>query len=148
MPSFKGSYTYSVDSKGRVIIPARLKKAMAPDANETFIVTRGYERCLFAYPQNEWETRETQVRDLPTADPRNRFYIRLLTQWMTETQLDSQGRITLTKVLLQFAGIKDAVLVLGAVDHIELWDPDVYEAYIKGQPESYEDVAEQIFSRK
>ncbi|HLX12368.1 MAG TPA: MraZ N-terminal domain-containing protein, partial [Bacteroidota bacterium] len=54
LSSFKGSYTYSVDSKGRINIPAKLRKYVSPDANDTFIVTRGFEKCLFVFPADEW----------------------------------------------------------------------------------------------
>jgi MraZ protein len=54
MSSFKGSYEYSVDNKGRVNIPARLRKYVSPEANDTFVITRGYDACLFVYPLDVW----------------------------------------------------------------------------------------------
>ena len=62
MSSFKGSYAYSVDSKGRFNIPAKLRKYVSPDANDTFVITRGYEKCLFVYPLDEWARLEQSIR--------------------------------------------------------------------------------------
>ena len=78
MSSFKGSHDYSVDSKGRINIPARLRKYVSPEANDTFIVTRGYEKCLFVYPLDEWNKLEQSIRDLSPTNPQHRFFMRTL----------------------------------------------------------------------
>ena len=55
MSRFKGEETYSIDSKGRVNIPAKMRKSMSPDAGDTFVLTRGFETCIYAYPMDEWK---------------------------------------------------------------------------------------------
>ena len=147
MSSFKGSYEYSVDSKGRINLPAKLRKYVSPDANDTFIVTRGYERCLFVYPLDEWNTLEQSVRKLSSSDPRHRFLTRTLLRWATESQLDGQARITIPRELLQFAGIENAVLILGVLERMEIWNPKIHNEYMSSQPESYEDIAQRVFSK-
>jgi len=147
MSSFKGSYDYSVDSKGRINIPARLRKYVSPEANDTFVVTRGYERCLFAYPLDEWNKLEQSIRDLSPTNPKHRFFMRTLLELATESQLDGQARITIPKELLQFAGIENAVLILGVLERIELWNPTIYAEYQKAQAESYENVAQNVLQK-
>jgi len=120
MSSFKGSYEYSVDSKGRVNIPARMRKYVSPEANDTFVITRGYEKCLFVYPNDEWIKFEQSVRELSTTNPKHRFFARTLLERATDSQLDAQSRITIPKDLLQFAGIENEVLILGVLERIEL----------------------------
>jgi MraZ protein len=147
MSSFKGSYSYSVDSKGRTNIPSKLRKYVSPDANDTFIITRGYEQCLFVYPLDEWNKLEQSIRELTTTNPKHRFFMRTLLEKATESQLDGQSRITIPKELLQFAAIENEVLILGVLERIEVWNPKVYQEYQKAQAESYENVAQTVLQK-
>jgi len=145
MSSFKGSYRYSVDIKGRVNIPSRLRKYVSPEANDIFIVTRGYEQCLFVYPQDEWNRLEQSIRQLSSTNPKHRFFTRTLCQHATELQLDGQSRVTIPRELLQFAGIDGDVMIIGVLERIELWNPKQFEDYQQAQSESYETVAQTVF---
>jgi MraZ protein len=147
MSSFKGSYGYSVDAKGRVNIPAKLRKFVSPDANDTFVITRGYEQCLFLYPLDEWAALEQSIRQLSPSNSQHRYFTRTLLQYATESQLDSQSRISIPKELLQFSGIEDQVLILGVLERVELWNPRIHEAYLRSQTENYENVAQKVFQR-
>jgi MraZ protein len=147
LSSFKGSYEYSVDSKGRINIPSRLRKYVSPEANDTFIVTRGYEQCLFVYPLDEWNKLEQSIRDLSTTNPKHRFFMRTLLERATECQLDGQSRIIIPKELLQFAGIENEVLILGVLERMEVWNPRIYKEYQKSQAESYENVAQNVLQK-
>ena len=147
MSSFKGSYDYSVDNKGRINIPARLRKYISPEANDTFIVTRGYEQCLYVYPLDEWNKVEENIRQLSSTNPKHRFFMRTLLERATESQLDGQFRITIPKELLQFAGIDNEVFIIGVLEHIEIWNPRTYADYQKTQAESYESVAQTVLQK-
>ncbi|MGB2868620.1 MAG: division/cell wall cluster transcriptional repressor MraZ [Bacteroidota bacterium] len=145
MSSFKGRFTYSVDNKGRIALPARLRKSVSSNANDTFTITRGFEKCLSVYPQDEWNKLEESFRRLTFTDPQHRFFMRTLSEWATECQLDSQQRITFPQELLKYAGIEKEVLIIGVLDRIEIWNPGIYEEYQKSQPDTYETVAERVF---
>jgi len=145
--SFKGSYEYSVDSKGRINIPSRLRKYVTPEANDTFILTRGYENCLFVYPLDEWNKLEESIRGLSATNAKHRFFMRTLLEKATESQLDGQSRITVPRELLQFASIETEVLIIGVLERIELWNPVVYKEYLKAQAESYENVAQTVLQK-
>ena len=147
MSSFKGSYGYSVDSKGRINIPARLRKYVSTEANDTFVVTRGYDQCLYLYPLDEWTRLELEIRQLSSTNPKHRFFKRRLLEWATESQLDGQFRIMIPRDLLQFAAIENDVLIIGVLEHIEVWNPRIYEAYLKTQDESYETVAQTVLQK-
>jgi MraZ protein len=144
MSSFKGRYSYSVDSKGRIALPSKLRKNVSPAANDTFIITRGFEQCLFVYPQDEWNKVEDSVRGLSPSNPQHRFFVRTLLQWATDVQLDGQARITVPQDLLKFSGIENEVLILGVMERIEIWNPKIYEQYMNNQPATYETVAEAV----
>jgi MraZ protein len=147
MSSFKGSYAYSVDAKGRINIPARLRKYVSPEANDTFVVTRGYEQCLFVYPLDEWNKLEQSIRELSSTNPKHRFFTRTLLENATESQLDGQARITIPKELLHLAAIQNDVLILGVLERIEVWNPMIYNEYRKSQAESYENVAQTVLQK-
>lgn len=147
MSSFKGSYSYAVDSKGRISMPARLRKYVAPEANDSFVVTRGFEKCLFVYPLDEWNSLEKSIRSLSPSIPKHRFFVRLLLQQAVESQLDGQSRITIPKDLLQLASIENEVLIVGALERFELWNPKLYQEYLNAQEESYESVAQMVFQK-
>ena len=144
MSSFKGSYTYAVDDKGRVSLPAKLRKYVSPDANETFVITRGFERCLFVYPVDEWNKMEQNLRTLSSYDPQHRRFIRALLELAAEGQLDGQARLSIPQELRDYAGIRSEVRIIGTLDKIELWDPKVYEEYKDSQPEPYESIAAKV----
>jgi MraZ protein len=143
--SFKGRYSYSVDEKGRVALPVKLRSNLAVSVKGNFVVTRGFERCLYVYPQDEWNKLEQFVRGLSFLDAQHRFYARTLFERANDSKIDGQSRITIPPELMEFAGIKNEVLILGVLDRIEIWNPAVYEEYQRNHPDTYETVAEQVF---
>jgi MraZ protein len=145
MSSFKGRYSYSVDEKGRVALPAKLRSNLATSVKGNFVITRGFERCLYIYPQDEWNKLEQFVRGLSFLDAQHRFYARTLFERANDSKIDGQSRITIPPELMDFAGIKNEVLILGVLDRMEIWNPIVYEEYQKNHPDTYETVAEQVF---
>ena len=144
MSSFKGSDTYSVDAKGRVSIPSKMRRNISAEARSTFVVTRGLEKCLYAYPVDEWKKLETSIQSLHQSSDQDRFYARMLMQWSEELVLDSQYRLLIPQSLLEFAEIKNEVYFIGVLDHIELWNPANFKRYIESMKQSYENVAEQV----
>ena len=143
---FKGQAEYSVDSKGRVAIPAKMRNVMRPEAKESFTVTRGLEKCIFLYPMDKWSTIEEELGQLNTYDRQARNFIRMIMMWADDVSLDKQGRITLPKNLIEFADLGDSAFILGAFDHIEIWNPDHFEVHLNEQPEDYETLAESVMT--
>lgn len=148
MSSFKGSFNYTVDSKGRINIPAKMRKNLSPDANESFVITRGFENCIFVYPNDEWAKREAELAKLQQTNRDDRLFTRLLLQYATDVELDGQHRIVLTKELMEYAKISGDVLILGVFDRIEVWNPEEYTKYLEAQSKDYVTVAENVFEKK
>jgi MraZ protein len=146
MSFFKGRELYSVDAKGRVNVPAKMRKNIAPEANDTFVVTRGPDDdpCIFAYPLDEWKKFEENLKQLNQYNEKERFFLRTLLSWADDVTLDSQFRISIPKMLLDFAGIEKSALILGAMDHIEIWNPELFENYLTTRKESYAAVAASV----
>ncbi|HZY10019.1 MAG TPA: division/cell wall cluster transcriptional repressor MraZ [Bacteroidota bacterium] len=144
MSSFKGSYMYAVDTKGRVNLPAKLRKYVSPETNDTFVVTRGFEKCLFVYPIDEWNKLEQNLRNLSAYNQEHRRFIRAILELAQESQLDGQARLSIPQELREYASIQSEVRIIGTLDKIELWNPKEYDEYRTTQPESYESIAEKV----
>jgi len=143
---FRGQYTYSVDSKGRVSIPAKLRRQLSPEANDTFVMTQGTDRCIDVYPLDQWQQFEQKLLNLNPFKPQESKFIRMILQHATEDKLDSQARILIPPNLLEYAKIEKEVLVLGALKKIELWNPKIYKEYIEQSSETYEEIAAQVMA--
>lgn len=144
MANFKGQAEYSVDSKGRLAVPAKMRSALSPEALGTFTLTRGFEKCIYAYPLDEWRKKEEQYAELNTYRSEARHLVRMILMWAEEVALDKQGRISLPKPLAEYAGVDDKALVIGAMDRIEIWDPDNFASYLEEQPADYDALAERV----
>ncbi len=137
-----------MDAKGRVSIPAKLRKYVSSEANDSFIMTRGTTKCIDVYPMDQWkELVANKLNDLNTFDPKEAMFIRVFLQEAAEDKLDSQSRLSLPKNLIEYSGIKKEVFILGAVKKIELWNPETYESYLQENLESYEEIAKEVMRK-
>jgi len=143
---FRGQYIYSVDSKGRVSIPAKLRRQLLPEADDTFVMTQGTDNCIDLYPMDQWQQFEQKLLHLNPFKPQDAKFIRMILQYATEDKLDSQSRILIPPNLLKYAKIEKEVLVLGTLKKIELWNPLVYEEYLKQSSETYEEIAAKVMT--
>lgn len=145
---FRGQFTYSIDSKGRISIPAKLRKHISPDANDTFVMTRGISNCIDIYPLDQWQYIEDKLLQLNSFQPDEARFLRMFVQFATEDTMDSQSRILVPQTLIDYAQIKNEVLILGALKKIEVWNPKVYDDYLKQSPETYEEIAAKVMAAK
>ena len=148
MAGFKGQAEYSVDSKGRIAIPAKMRNALSPEAKNTFTLTRGLEKCIFVYPQDIWEKMEAKFGSLNTYRSESRDFMRGMLMWAEEATLDGQGRIGIPKTLAEFSGVTDRALIIGVLDHIEIWNPESFQSYQDGQDTKWEDLVERVMGRE
>lgn len=145
---FRGQYSYSIDSKGRISIPAKLRKHLSPEANDSFILTRGTSECIDVYPMDQWNQMEEKLINLNPFNPDDLKFIRMISQYATDVTLDSQSRILIPQNLLDYAGIQDEVLILGALKKIEIWNPQKYNEYLDNINETYEQIAAKVMAMK
>jgi MraZ protein len=138
MSRFRGRYDYSIDSKGRVNIPAKFRKTLDPDAHETFVICRAPSGCLRAYAQNVWNNYEDELTSRPQT-PEMLKHQRLLYNSIADSTLDAQGRITVTPLQMQLAGLSKNVTLIGQNGYIELWDTVAFSNYI-GTQEDFDTV--------
>lgn len=145
MAGFKGKYEHAVDDKGRVSLPSKLRRNLSPDANDSFVITRGYEDSLDLYPLDEWNRLEEKLRGLNMHLEAERLFIRTFLMHAQEVSLDRQSRIMIPQELMEFAAVKDKVIIVGALDKIEIWSPDNFRSYHeRNADQSYESVAARV----
>ena len=123
MPSFSGKHYYIVDPKGRIIIPAPLRKILSDHYNTKLFVTNAlFDRCLLIYPQEEWSKLEEKVRSLPKMDRDIKLFNRRVIASAMECEIDRQGRILIPSSLREDADINGDIVIVGQVEKIELWN--------------------------
>ena len=127
--SFTGEFYNIVDQKNRLSIPAKYRKALDLSNDKTFVLTRGFDTCLFLYPLDEWKQVENQLSSLSSIRGKHRNFIRSIVRHANYVQYDSQGRIQIPDVLLEYANIAKNVMVIGVIKKIELWDQSTLEKY-------------------
>jgi len=144
---FKGQFTYSVDSKGRVSIPSKLRKFISAESKDTVVMTRGTSKCIDVYPLVEWQKFESKLENLNSFLPKDSRFIRIILQNAIEDSLDTQSRILIPQHLIEYAGIEKDVLILGALKKIEIWNPKTYSEYLSEAPETYEQIAAEVMAK-
>ncbi|NLM69515.1 MAG: division/cell wall cluster transcriptional repressor MraZ [Firmicutes bacterium] len=137
---FMGEYQHSLDSKGRLIIPAKFREELGENA----VMTRGLDNCLFLFPQSEWMVLEEKLKTLPLTKATARQFVRFFFSGATECDLDKQGRITIPQNLRDYAKVDKDVVVIGVSNRIEIWSRDRWEQYMQEAEDAYEEIAENI----
>ncbi len=114
---FMGQYEHSIDTKGRIIIPAKFRDNLG----ESFVVTRGLDGCLFLYPDAEWQRFVEKLQSLPSNQNTRRMQRQFLSKAM-EVALDKQGRILIPSLLREIADLEKEVVFVGMMNRVEVWD--------------------------
>ena len=117
---FMGEYNHTVDTKGRLIIPTKFRDGLG----EEFVVTKGLDGCLFAFPQVEWQAFEEKLRTLPLNQKDVRRFVRFFVAGATPCEVDRQGRILVPATLREFAHLEKDVVLAGMVNRVEIWSKD------------------------
>ena len=119
---FMGEYNHSVDAKGRLIVPSKLREQLG---NE-FVVTKGLDGCLFVYSQEEWKRIEESLREKPLTSKDARKFMRFFFAGAANGEVDKQGRILLPANLREYAGIDKEVVSVGVFSRVEIWSKERY----------------------
>lgn len=140
-----GSYECKVDSKGRLLLPTKLKKQLAAVVNEGFVVKRSvFQPCLELYPMSEWNNEISGINKLNRFVKKNNDFIRMFMAGVREIEVDGSSRIQIPKDLVNFSGISKEVVLSSSVNRIEIWDKDRYEASISDPEVDFAQLAEEV----
>ena len=139
---FFGSYEYNIDEKGRLVVPSKFRV----EAGEKLYLIKGFEGCVSLYTEESFKKFVSQIQNLKYEKKTNRSYMRLLLSSVVELTIDKQGRMLLPVKTLKEYNIGSKVILLGQIDHIEVWDLDSWNSYKEEHDESFELDAESILS--
>jgi len=140
---FSGEYNISLDAKKLISIPSGIRKMLPLEAEGTLVFTRGFEGCVFVYPNDEWKRLSQKLSKLDSFDVKVRDFVRKFIGPAFKTIMDSQGRILLPEKVLNMANIERVILLIGSLNKWEMWNPEAYEQYENSKP-SMEELAQEI----
>lgn len=126
------------------MLPASLRKQLDPAAEESFVMNRGFEKCLVLYPKNDWKYISEEVNKLNQYVKKNREFIRYFYRGATELGLDGTGRLLFPKRLMDYAGVKKEVVLFAHGNRIEIWDKKAYDNLLTDEPDEFAALAEEV----
>ena len=133
-----GEYEHTLDAKGRLSMPAKLRR----DMGEAFILTKGLDGCLFAFSQNEWMNFESKLKSLPLSDKNARNFVRFFLAGATECEIDKQGRFLIPGNLREAAKLEKEAVIIGVGTRLEIWNKETWLS--KDEEISADEIAENM----
>ena len=135
-----GEYEHSLDVKGRLIMPAKLRE----DIGEKFIITKGLDGCLFGFSLSEWTNFEEKLKSLPLTNKNARDFVRFFLSGAVECEIDKQGRFLVASNLREYASMEKEVVIIGVGTRIEFWSKDKWNQYNSSDNISADEIAENM----
>jgi MraZ protein len=135
-----GEYEHSLDVKGRMILPAKIRE----DMGDKFIVTKGLDGCLFGFSQNEWTNFEEKLKTLPLTNKNARDFVRFFLSGATECEIDKQGRFLIAGNLREYANLEKDAIIIGVGTRIEIWNREKWKSYNSDENISADEIAENM----
>ncbi len=137
---FIGEYYYTVDPKGRIAIPSKLRKTLFGGG----VITKGLDNCLFIFSIKDWQQMAEKIKGLPLSQSNSRAFSRLMLAGAMDIKLDSQGRILVPDYLRRYVGLKKKIVLAGVYNRLEVWDEKEWEKYKKRTEKESGDIAEKL----
>ena len=137
---FIGEYEHTVDVKGRIIMPSKLRE----NIGEKFIITKGLDKCLFAYSKSEWTNFEEKLKTLPLTNKNARDFVRFFLSGAVECEIDKHGRFLVPANLRTYANIDKEIVIIGVGTRLEIWDKGSWTNYSSEENISADEIAENM----
>lgn len=137
---FLGTHEPKLDDKGRLVLPAKFRDDLA----EGLVITKGQERCLFAFPMEEFQRVTQALAQAPVTHRAVRDYSRVFFASASHELLDKQGRVTIPPGLRSYAGLSRDCVVIGANTRIEIWDSQAWESYLADREQAFAELEEEV----
>ncbi|NOY10037.1 MAG: division/cell wall cluster transcriptional repressor MraZ [Spirochaetes bacterium] len=137
-----GEYRYSLDEKGRLMIPSKMR---AEIAGNVMILTRGVDRCLWIFPTDEWKGISANILESTSLfQEKARLIQRRIIAPAQEAEIDKSGRMSIPQTLREYAHLKKECIVLGMLRYVEIWDEETYMRYLESTEDSFKEAAEEL----
>jgi MraZ protein len=143
MQQLLGEYECKIDPKGRMRLPSDLLGQLGEDAR-SFVVNRGFEKCLMLYPEKVWDSITNEINQLNLYNKKNRDFVRYFYRGAQKVAPDSADRVLITKRLQAYAEIDKEVILSAYNDRIEIWAKDQYDKMLDDEPDDFSDLAEDV----
>ena len=145
MIGFLGEYEATLDAKGRFLFPAGFKKQLPENGMAGFVINRGSEKCLSLYTDESWQPLFSDLSKLNDFDRKIRQFKRYFLNGATQVSFDSAGRVLIPRNLLEYAGLEKDIVLVSAIDKIEIWDKTSYQQFFETfSPESFSELAKEV----
>jgi MraZ protein len=149
MIGFIGEYESTIDAKGRFLLPVGFKKQLPGNEGYVFVINRGFEKCLTLYPIQSWEPIFKEISQLNDFDPKVREFRRYFLNGAVQIEMDSAGRVLLPKNLLEHASLEKDIVLVSAINKIEIWDKIKYQQFFESfSPEVFSNLANEVMNKK
>ena len=139
---FYGEYIHQIDRKGRLVLPSKIREVAKNNFIDKFFVTRGLDKCLFMFGEEEWRNQEQKFKSIPFTKSEARKFNRIYFSGAVDITYDKQGRILIPQYLKDFAGIKRDVVIIGVSNRIELWSKDAWQEFYNTSSQVFEQISE------
>lgn len=143
-PLYIGEFEVKLDDKGRVILPAGLKKQLPKDTVGKLVLNRGFEKCLTLYTRKDWDEELVNLEKLNHFNKKHRMFIRQFSNGATEVQLDNSSRLLVPKKLCEYAEIKNEAIFYAYGNKIEIWSKHLYDDMMQVDADDFADLAEDV----
>ena len=137
---FIGEYRHSLDTKGRVIVPAKFRDGLG----DKFVITKGLDGCLFAYSKEEWTNFENKIKTLPLTNKDARAFVRFFFSGAVECEIDKQGRTLIPPMLRDYATLNKDLVIIGVSTRVEIWSQEKWDNYSEAEDLEADELAEKM----
>ena len=135
-----GEYEHTLDVKGRMILPAKLRE----DMGDKFIITKGLDGCLFGFSKREWTNFEEKLKTLPLTNKNARDFVRFFLSGAVEAEIDKQGRFLIPGNLRDYSSLDKEAIITGVGTRVEIWDKERWKTYNSEENLSADQIAENM----
>jgi len=139
-----GEYDCKIDAKGRMRMPSGLISQLGEGESHTFVINRGFDKCLMIYPEEVWNEITAEINELNLYNKKNRAFMRYFYRGAQRITLDGADRILFTRRLLEYANIDKDVILSAVNDRIEVWAKEEYDQLLDAEPDDFSDLAEDV----
>lgn len=142
---FYGEFAHIIDQKGRIILPAKFREILKKKGIKKLYLTRGLDRCLFLFTEDEWHAQEEKFKNLSFTHQEARRFNRLYFSGAQEVIPDSQGRILIPQYLKDFAELEKDIVIIGVSNRIEIWSKQLWKEFYENSRPYFEETAEKLW---
>lgn len=141
---FYGEFYHQLDRKGRLVLPSKIRETAKSNFVEKFFITRGLDKCIFMFSEEEWKSQEQKFKSIPFTKSEARKFNRLYFSGAAEITYDRQGRVLIPQYLKDFAQIRKDVVIIGVSNRIEIWSKDIWVDFYNSSRDAFEEISEKL----